>query len=941
MKKDISQFFRKLRHLRNTRQAGLLICEIMRLTGVAGIALTIYVFLDYFLAFSPLKLKIINIALITTLTIYFLIRISAVFRISFTETAAYIDKISKNRRETLQGTLELLKNSKQLSGMREFLVEKLLNESNAILKKITRSDVFPKRELKKRVLNSTLQLVASIILLGISYQISSVVLNRIFHPSEDIPPYSKYQFIIAPKTPSVIYGGTIELSSEITGAPIQDTVLLRIKQGDIINSTACFKDGEKRYVQRIEKLTSPVEFCFAIGRYRSKWHKVELLMLPRISLAQIDITPPAYTHIPQKHFVLGRSSLNLLKGSEVSLTVTSNRPLSSGDMVIIDTNRNRELVKAEKIGMNSLKFNWHATGKAELSVKIRDIRGTEAEKPLNFKQLIIKDKLPEVVLTEPDSFFLATPDAKFKVKGSANDDFGLKRVDFVRNIIGYRDRMKHLGPDLVSKNYEFSQEFDFATLGVQPGEVIEIYAEASDFNPSLMGVAASDMIKIKIISKEEYAEILRTRTKVETVFRRYSAMQEAFKSLKKNLQNFQDKLKKGNLSDNEKEQILKKLKKANSKANALLAKLAKDFPIYEMEKEQKKVFRELYNQTINNESLLETMNASDTNKSLASKTEKMLAAFKKHEKKLKKMNKNMQELRALVNLMQTAGRYAAMLQEQEIIVRRLTRFKLGNDSGNSGMLNRLGKQEKKMVEKLTALKKEIIANANALPPKYKPLREDALAFTDRFDSYEIIPELTKSHKSAAIQRGNNAFIHGEKALEMMRRLIDKKTTAENMFCKMCRGEMPKNCSGSGSGNCSGNGMQQTAQQMLQSILRRNCKNNGNGSGRGMGRNGSGGQSGGGEGNINDGYSMNNSSMLDLPVVGPGRSSIGNQKSGSRGNSGNGKGRDSRNQRISSDAKESISETKQIETETESISLDDAPYKYRKAVKKYFSDEVEE
>ena len=933
MKKDISLFFKKLRHLRTARQTGLLLCEIIKLFGIAGITLTIYVFADYFLALSPLKLKIINIVLIATAVLYFLIRVAAVFRISFAETAAYTDKISGNRRHSLLGTLELLKNRKKdrdISGMREFLLQKLLDKANGLLVTLGWSDVFPKHQLKKNMLTLVLQGIIVILMLGIPYQITNVVLNRIFHPSEDIPPYSRYIFRIAPEKPSVIYGGTLELSSEITGAPIHKTVLLRIKQGGTVNSTACFKDGGTRYVQRIEKLTSPVEFCFAVGRSRSRWHKVELLMLPRISLARIDITPPEYTHIPNKHFVLGRSSLNLLKNSDVSLTVTSNRPLSGGDMVIIDRNRNRKVIQAEKSGIHSLKFKWKAKGKSDISVTIRDIRGTEAEKPLKFKQLMIADRLPEVELTEPDSFFLATPDAKFKVKGYADDDFGLKRVDFVRNVIGYRDRMKHLGPDLVSKSYNFSQKFDFAEIGVQPGEIIEIYAEASDFNPSLMGVAASDVIKIKIISKDEYAEILRTRSKVETVFRRYSAMRNAFRKLKKSLQEFRNKIKKGNLTESEKKKELQKVKTANKKANDLLAKLAEDFPIYEMEKEQKKVFKSLYNQTMDNESILDEMTPADTKQSLILKTETMLAAFKQQEQKLEKMNKQMKQLQSLVNLMKTAGRFAAMLQEQEVIVRRLTRFKLGNDSGNSGMLKRLGEQEKKMADELKKLKKQIIDSANALPPEYKQLREDSLAFTDKLESYDIIPELIKSHKSAVVQRGNNAFLHGEKALEMMRRLINKKTTAENMFCKMCRGEMPKNCSGSGSG------MYQTAREMLQAILRRSCKN-GRGRGDGYGR-GESGRGGEGEGNLNDGYSMGKSSMLDLPVVGPGRSSIGNRNSGRNGRRGEGKGSNSGNRKISEDAKESLSSREQIETETESISLDDAPYKYRKAVKEYFSSE---
>jgi hypothetical protein len=98
---------------------------------------------------------------------------------------------------------------------------------------------------------------------------------------------------------------------------------------------------------------------------------------------------------------------------------------------------------------------------------------------------------------------------------------------------------------------------------------------------------------------------------------------------------------------------------------------------------------------------------------------------------------------------------------------------------------------------------------------------------------------------------------------------------------------------------------------------------------------------GGEGNANDGYSMNNSSMLNVPLAGPKRSTYSKDggKSGS-GKNGRGPGK-ARSVKISSDARENISVKEQQTTETESISFEDAPFKYRNAVKKYFSEEEQE
>lgn len=926
MKDKIKFFYKSLKKYRSQRSSGLVLCEVMHCLGVFGVSLTAYVFLDYFLAFSPIKLKVINVALSATAIVYMMIRIMHVLKISLKETAGYLDKISGNKRQQILSAYELEKmyRGKTHSDMINYLVNKVFTVANECLKGLSLGQVFPKKELKHQLLSFGLQTFLLVLFLGIPFQMSKVILNRIFHPAEDIPPYSKFVFEITPDHPTVIYGGNLELNSTITGASIRGTVLLQVRQGNSINSVSCFKDGEKKYTQRLEKLSTPVEFCFSIGRARSKWRKIEILTLPQIALAQVDVTPPEYTHLANKQFILGRSALEVVKGSEIKLKITSNRPLLAGKMVQTGMNGKKKVIRAEKAGANSLVFQWTANSKANISVEIKDIRGTNSEIPLKFKQNMLRDRLPALAITEPDSFFLATPDAKFKVKGYAEDDFGIKRVEFVRSIIGYRDRMKHLGPEVVSNKYEFEQEFDLSALGLLPGQIIELYAEASDFNPSLMGVAASDVIRIQVISKTDYRDILRMKSRVENIFRRHSAVQKAFQEMKKNLTEFKKQVKGKQLSDKAKQKEIEKLQDDNANARELLGMLAQDFPIYEMEEGQKKIFKKLYEHTMKNTKTLKNMKGTDKNESLIPKVNQMLAGFESQNNELKQMADDMQQLDALVSLMQTAGNFKRLVQAQEEIVRRLTRFKLGKNTQNSAMLKILAEREDILSLELKDLKEQIIEAANKLPYEYKRLKDDAVLFTDRIDNYKIIPELVEASKSAEKQRGNKAYLHAEKALEQMQRLKkddEQKKSGKgqaNSFIQMLKGQMPGSVPQK---------LRKTAQDMLSTILRQGGKQGGGSGGRGMG----------GAGDPADGYSQESSSMLDIPVVGPERHSLSSENpyapkhSRMRGKGGRGVTGTS----ISKDAKENIKIQDEVNTETDSISLDDTPYKYKDAVKKYF------
>jgi hypothetical protein len=927
---EINKFYRKLKNFRRVRITGLAISELIRTSGLALVLLVAYVVLDYFLSFEQYKLQIINIVLVAILFVYCLINLIKVFRISLRDTAKTLDSTAELKRHNILSAFELekeLNDTQSISTMNRFLISQSVKAAGKKLEQLTVMTIFPKAEFKRSIILFSIQLLIAIVVLGIPFRVTSIIMSRIFNPTADIPPYSCYLFNVLPKAPSVIYGGNLELTLNVTGKPVDASVLLHTRAGSDVSSAACFKENSTNYTQRVEKLTYPVEFCFSIGRARSKWHKIDVIMRPEIATAVITLIPPEYTHLPQHSVILGKDNLAILKGTKLALNLTSNRPLMSGKMQIKNSDGQQTTIKAEKNGSNSLKFTWQATANAIIKTVIRDVRGTYCAEPLNFRQQITPDTSPDVVITEPDSFILATPGVKLTIKGYAEDDLGIRQVNFIRSIVGYRDRMKYLGPELVKHKYDFSQTFDLNELGVLPGEIIELYAEAADFNPSMMGVATSDVIKIKIISTAAYAEMLRLRTRVENIFRRHYAMRIAFNRLKKQLNAMADALKNSKLARPERQLKLKALKKANAEAKKLLYKLSNDFPIYEMEKNQQQVFIKLLEQTSANEKILYSINSSDSNKAVSKKIATMLKSFASQQQAVAQMEQDMAGLEELAKLMNEAGNFKKLVMQQEYIVRRLKRFKLGNDVANSAMLKKMGEQEKKVTAALRKLIKILPEIARKLHSKHAKIKVDAIKFAQLAHDAHIVEKLTLAYKNALTNNGDSAYNHATIALERMRKLLNQgknqcgKSGCPNLFSGMCNGKLPSN-------------MRKTAKQMLNSILQQKC---GNKQGQGSGQAGQG-TGGVGGGNLNDGYSMNSSSMLNVPVIGPGRSSFaknagGHSMSRGKGAAGRGSGYS-----IASDAKEKITILDQQKTPTTSISLDEAPFKYRDAVKKYFSGE---
>jgi tetratricopeptide (TPR) repeat protein len=900
-----------------------IVVDLVKIAGFAFPVIAAYVFLDYFLAFDPESLKTINAALALTTLAAVAIAAAKTAAISNKDVCDAIDKAAEDSRRTTRTALELRQNQNTEAEIPEFLLNAVTDKAMGNMAETPLLATFPKKAFKRALLKTAVLAVATTAILAASYDISAVSLRRIAAPNEDIPPYTKYRFSIKPERPEALYGGGIELTVEISGRSIDGAVVMRTRRQGVVASAPCFNAGKGKYARKLEKITTPLDFCFAVGRKRSKWLHVKVKTIPRILFAGVEIQPPKYTRLRKDSFALGQNPLKLLKGSHVSLEITTNRPLSEGRLTLKYDDGSTETIDADTDGGESTRFSWTAKANASIAATVKDLQGAETEAPLEFRQIMLDDAPPDIAITSPESFVLATPDAKIDIEGEASDDFGLERVDILRGIKGYRDRQERLQTSDAPKNISFKQSMDLDAIGAEPGDTIEIYAETMDSNPDMTGFDDSEIVKIKVISKQEYAKILRDRIKVETIIKRYAVALEAFENVKKKLAEFKRNLGKKDFSKKSMANALEKLKKANETAKRAFQALAKDFPIYEMEKEQRALFKELYGKTVRAETALDAIRLDAPRQDIARATRKILDSFTLSTPKTNALARKLDEIKALARIMRSAAEFKRLVAKQDDIVKRVERFKTDTAPDNPGALKKLGKREAEIERKLELLKKEIVENADRLPKNYAQLARDAKVFVGKIDSIRIPEELRAAKNAAEKLAGFPAAEHAEKALELMRQLL-KGGRKNNQFRQMMKGMAPTKCDGS----CDSN-----AAQMLSSILRRF------GDGQAKGAYGAGGEGG-------SGSTANSSSMLNTPLIGPKRTSFAKGRAGRKGKGApTGTGGRGEKHTVTKTLVENNadSETRENKTmlETDPVSIDDAPFEYRNAVKKYFSSEDDE
>ncbi len=912
------KFLKKLDRIRMVRRSGLFLTAVLRMSGFAVSVLLVYGVLDWLLVLSPIFRFVLDILLLIVIAVLFIYNLIKELNESRAKTAKMLDYVAGNSRQEILSAYELGKRPDTGNELTAFLVGKVVEVGNDELAKLRPKQYFPGGKVFSAFKLFILQLVVFAGAFMINTTASDIILRRIFTPMRDIPPYSCLKFNIAPAEAVVVYGGKLELTATVTGGKVRAPVvfLTRTIDGEEYESP-CFRLGEDKFAQKVEQVITPLKFCFKTGRSRSKWRTIKILNQPRISLVKLKVEPPAYSALPVKSSLCSVDQIRELKNSKIALTITSNRPLRSGLLRIIKSNGAEEqTVKGQVTGQYAVTFGWKVTEPAMLEFTIRDIQGTRCRKPLEIKQLVQPDQLPEISIREPDNFVMATPESVVKFDLNAADDLGVRKVNMVRSLTGYRERVKTIAESYGGKDFNRDFNIDFGNLGLSPGDIIEVYFEAYDYNPALTGSASSGSVKIKFISAKEYAEILRNRSSIRELKARYELMTIKMHELNKALQEFKKALADPKISEVDKKRHLGEIRKRLEEATKVFRKFAEDFLIYDIEFKHREKIVKILKKFMKAEGILDTMNPSDSNSDLLKKLAELMKDSRSSVKETDMLQKDAEILAKLDEFLRLGAEFKAIVESQKELVKRLSIFKTSDLPEHLAKLPGYAKQEKTISDRLEALLKKMLALKKGLPEELEKIQSDIQFFTEEYRRTKIDFLLAQTIKQAGFRNGGQAYHFALLAHEKLEDLLNKK---KNSFSAAARGQLP--------GDALPGGMKGTAQQMLESLL--NQLGQGGLNGRGLSGTGSG---IGPPGEGNSGRS--GMPYLNVPVVGPKRLMTGKSGSGGRGRGKGGKGHGIKRP-IRVKYSEKMNMTKPEFTETDSIILDQVPPRYRDAVKEYF------
>lgn len=912
---------RRLRfHLRGSR-------AFAAWTGVAALAAALWLafgLADAFAAFEPGARRGITIALGVISGIALVVALVRALKVPLELAARLADDALSDPRRPATAALSI-RTDPEAGPLAAHLAGRSLDEAAAVLASLPAKRIIP-----RRLLGITAALLAAPLLIAGILRLASpdafdTVARRLLNPSADIPPFSPLRFVLDPAKPSTVYGGELAIAAEITGGEPDHPVMCMVRlprTGEILRLPA-FRESATRFSRKLDALTEPVEVAFACGKARSPWHPVEILLEPGILAGVVRIRPPAYTGLPPSEFPLDTNEIAAVEGAEVTLELSSNRPLGSGTLVFTPAAAPggepvAETHQATLVSPQSAALTWTATRPGRLAATLRDVRGTPSPRPLDLAFRCIPDQAPSVTLSSPPPMMLATPKSRIPVTGRAEDDFALSKVHVVRTLSGFRDRSRVVAPALRDKVFDFGDRLDLEELGLEAGQTIELMLDASDHNPSLLGQGSSEISRIRIISEDQYAEYIRARTTMREFANRFNAARDAMDDAREALEELKKAVDEGNADGIRK--AAEAARDAHEKAAELLEKIAEDFPAFELEKRLKDLARKQVEDLRGNIDPLRELDPAAPKDDLREKVDEMLRRLERRKPEAEQLDEDVAKVNHAAPLLEMAARFRRIYENQASLAKRfgtiVEELRRGEDQGRR-MLPSLGENQQKNREALDEFKAELRRPVEALPqdPDLVPLADSALRFLQELEVAEPETLMDAAAKHGRAGEAMGAFTNAERARAALERLLSE----PEPFPQAARGQAPQF-------DVPRPDVNRNLQQMLEALL---GANPGQGAGDQPGGQGMGPGGFGMDGMPGGGFPM------DMPVAGPDRMRFGDGPSASGG--GNGDGKTGAAPPLPQTAESgAIKPTETRQGQSSTANPESIPEPYREAVKRFLT-----
>ncbi len=450
-------------------------------------------------------------------------------------------------------------------------------------------------------------------LLAATFRIATVEIARFADPFGDHPPYSFTHLQIlqpGPAGTNVLYDKGLVVRVKATGHEPKEVFLTAFPLGHREKAVTLpmFDKGSAGYDQLLDNIHAEL-LAFAHtkdGVSESKQVRIGVTLTPQLEKMFIRIAPPAYTDIKTEEVPYAFKGVQALEGSEIKFRLQSNRPLREGFLDLTAGDQPARRVALSNCGEKEVTGSFTATDSGRMRFSVTDVAGLASQGDGEGALTVTHDLPPSVHIAQPESDSFVAMDFKLQAQIEASDDYGLREIRLHRGLNGVFSAPKIFLYTNIVRDSRESFDFKFAELGVQPGDVISLFAEALDNAPQ-PHLSRSQMVRLQVISVEDYNNSLREQSDIADAEAKYAdlnddlqALIERQKQIGEEIQKLNDQLAKADSKQRDAlatklDSLIAKQNELNQKLNQQAARMenfVRENPLYDVERDLQEMLKQ-------------------------------------------------------------------------------------------------------------------------------------------------------------------------------------------------------------------------------------------------------------------------------------------------------------------------------------------------------------
>ncbi|MDZ7714586.1 MAG: DUF4175 family protein [Balneolaceae bacterium] len=401
--------------------------------------------------------------------------------------------------------------------------------------------------------------------------------NRSLHFWKSYQAPNPYSFSIDP--------GDIVLEQ---GSPFSPTITFEGPMPDNLNlafKTNIEKSYRSRPAHTVDSSTASFSaltpttsgtYYFEMDGFESKKYKVNVQLLPRFKTLSVNVDPPAYTNLESTTYQYPFSNIKAYKGSDISITGTANKDLSS--LNLIKSVKNDTLDISTKDGRN-FSYNFELFSNDTLSFSMQDSVGLNNKNRFEFVITPQEDEAPFVQIVQPESNLEMQTPEDLPVEFEASDDFGLTSAVLKYELKkAFRESPETGSKKLQVPSLNSTGNFiwKISELNANPRDVLSYWIEVTD-NDAINGSkkARSRTLTVTFPSLTSYIDELQDSE--NNVEKDLQDVSNSFEQMKREYDRFKEQLKENPQGNWEQQQTLDEVKKKQQEIDKKVEDLNKKF----------------------------------------------------------------------------------------------------------------------------------------------------------------------------------------------------------------------------------------------------------------------------------------------------------------------------------------------------------------------------